>query len=477
MNRPEYLELWTKIQQFSIDDDTATVRFSDKLASEQGWQAAFTAKTIEEYKKFILLCCISPTGAAPSKIVDEVWHLHLTYTQSYWTDFCKDTLGKEIHHFPSGGGKAEDDKHREWYAATLDLYRETFDKQPPPDIWPDPLTQGVQLELPPRQLRIEIIMAIVLILLFPFLFMYFDYDTFSPFLLGGPHFIMFFLLYSAALMLAYALYRYLDNKLVAQIASANFPEDITPFQLAAFLYGRDRAFQTSLVDMVKKGVLEVREDQRFVIRNQNYQPQPDEQNPLASALAAEKDGSDYSYKELRKKWMDQKKFSHPMLAALEKYAYGKRGHLRDYAFQAAFWIMAIARFIQGLQNHRPVGFLILEAGTLFMIFAFIIRLNSRRAMVCKIIDNLYLGRLKDQNQNIDLVVGEFALAGVPAISGFAEGVLMANIFGAFTSTGYRSTWGGWVIGTGNCGSGSSCGGGGGGCGGGGGGCGGCGGGH
>jgi hypothetical protein len=167
--------------------------------------------------------------------------------------------------------------------------------------------------------------------------------------------------------------------------------------------------------------------------------------------------------------MDQKKFSHPMLMALEKYAYGKRGHLRDYAFQAAFWVMAIARIIQGILNHRPVAFLILEAGSLFMIFAFIIRLNSRRAMVCKIIDSLYLGRLKDQDQHIDLVVGEFALAGVPAISGFAEGVLMANIFGAFTSTGYRSTRGGWVIG-----SGKSCGGGGGG---GGGGCGGCGGGH
>jgi hypothetical protein len=77
------------------------------------------------------------------------------------------------------------------------------------------------------------------------------------------------------------------------------------------------------------------------------------------------------------------------------------------------------------------------------------------------IDGLYLGRLKDQDQHIDLVVGEFALAGVPAISGFAEGVLMANIFGAFTSTGYRSTWGGWVIGSGSgssCGGGGSCGG-------------------
>ena len=288
---------------------------------------------------------------------------------------------------------------------------------------------------------------------------------------------MFFLLYSGALMLAYALYRYLDNKMVTQIAAANFPGDVTPFQVAFFLYGKDRAFQTSLVDMVKKGVLEVREDQRFVIKNQNYQPHPDDQNPLAPALATEEDGTVYTYKDLQKKWMDQKKFSHPMLTALEKYAYGKRGHLRDYAFQAAFGAVFLPVSAQGDKHHRPVAFLVLlEAGTLFMIFAFIIRLNSRRAMACKIIDGLYLGRLKDQDQHIDLVVGEFALAGVPAISGFAEGVLMANIFGAFIrpTGGYRSTWGGWVIGSGNCSSGSSWwrwGGGGGG------GCGGCGGGH
>src|SRR5580658_8189792 len=105
MKNPAYLELWTRISNFPLDNETAAISFSDNLASEQQWTAAFTKMAIEEYKKFMLLCCVSDTGAAPSKIVDEVWHLHLTYTQSYWTDFCKNTLGKDIHHFPSGGGK------------------------------------------------------------------------------------------------------------------------------------------------------------------------------------------------------------------------------------------------------------------------------------------------------------------------------------------------------------------------------------
>jgi hypothetical protein len=108
-------DLWIKIQNFPLDNIKAAVKFSDKLASKQGWSNPFTKRAIEEYRKFMLLCCISEKGASPSQVVDEVWHLHLTYTQSYWTDFCRDTVGKDIHHHPSAGGDAENHKHEEWY--------------------------------------------------------------------------------------------------------------------------------------------------------------------------------------------------------------------------------------------------------------------------------------------------------------------------------------------------------------------------
>jgi hypothetical protein len=473
MEKPEYLELWTKIQHFRIDDETAATRFSDKLATEQVWTSAFTKRAIEEYKKFILLCCISGTGAAPSKIVDEVWHLHLTYTQSYWTDFCKNTLGKDIHHFPSPGGETEDQRHREWYAATLMLYKDIFGKEAPADIWPDPVMQGVKLELPPRGFRMEVILGIAAILISPFLFIYFSYGTVFPFLLNGPQFLQFFPLYSAALMLSYILYRYLDNKMVTQIAAANFPEDVTPFQVAFFLYGKHRAFQTSVVDMVKKGLLEVTEDQHLIIRNHQYEAKPDDPNPLITTLSTEQDGTVYNYKDLLEKWMDQKKFSHPVLNALEKYAFGRRGALRDYAFQAAFGAVFLIRIAQGISNRHPVAFLVLEFVMLLIIFLFVVRLHSRRAMVCKIIDGLYLDRLKQPDPRTDLVIGEFALAGIPAIGGFAEGVLLSGMFGFYPSRGYRTGWvGGYGIyggygGGGGCSGGGGCGGGGGGCGGGG----------
>src|SRR5688572_22855824 len=102
MNLTQHQDLWSKIQQFAFDEPNTTITFSKKLAAQQLWSASYTQRVIEEYRRFIFLCCISPKGASPSKAVDEAWHMHLTYTRSYWEAFCKNTLGKDIHHYPSG---------------------------------------------------------------------------------------------------------------------------------------------------------------------------------------------------------------------------------------------------------------------------------------------------------------------------------------------------------------------------------------
>jgi len=66
-----------------------------------------------------------------------VWHLHLTYTQSYWNELCSKVLKKPLHHSPTKGGRSESKKYRSQYQATLDSYTSTFGKAPPIDIWPD----------------------------------------------------------------------------------------------------------------------------------------------------------------------------------------------------------------------------------------------------------------------------------------------------------------------------------------------------
>jgi hypothetical protein len=101
MKNEEHSSLWRSIQQFPLDDANAAITFSGKLSAKQNWSPAFTERVVEEYRKFIFLCCISPNGASPSQAVDEAWHLHLTYTKSYWIDLCKNTLNKDIHHHPT----------------------------------------------------------------------------------------------------------------------------------------------------------------------------------------------------------------------------------------------------------------------------------------------------------------------------------------------------------------------------------------
>ena len=127
--------LWSRIQGFSLDAPDADFPFSKKLAKEESWSLDFTRKAIEEYKKFVYLCCILPHGASPSGIVDKVWHMHLIYTQNYWEDFCPNILKRMLHHHPSKGGSKENIKHKDWFSDTLKNYREIFQSEAPQDIW------------------------------------------------------------------------------------------------------------------------------------------------------------------------------------------------------------------------------------------------------------------------------------------------------------------------------------------------------
>lgn len=132
----EQKQLWDKICHFKIDDENINFTFSKRLARENNWTLEYSKKVIDEYKKFIFLCCVTKTGVTPSDQVDQAWHLHLTYTKSYWIDFCKNTLEKEIHHNPTKGGNSEAIKFDDFYSKTKEDYRAYFNEEPPIEIWP-----------------------------------------------------------------------------------------------------------------------------------------------------------------------------------------------------------------------------------------------------------------------------------------------------------------------------------------------------
>lgn len=129
-------DLWNRIEAFAFDKADAVFTFSDRLARENGWTKQFAEQAIEEYRRFIYLAATARVPVTPSDIVDQVWHLHLTFTRSYWQELCDGVLGKQIHHGPTLGGAQEDRKYRGQYAATLERYREEFGHEAPLAFWP-----------------------------------------------------------------------------------------------------------------------------------------------------------------------------------------------------------------------------------------------------------------------------------------------------------------------------------------------------
>ncbi|MEM7783442.1 MAG: TIGR04222 domain-containing membrane protein, partial [Planctomycetota bacterium] len=129
--------LWDRIEKFSLDNVAAAFSFTQRLARENGWQLGYADRVIGEYKKFMFLAVCAGHPVTPSESVDQAWHLHLIYTQSYWTDFCGEILQKPIHHGPTRGGESEKSKFNDWYKQTKQTYRQIFGHDPPCDIWPE----------------------------------------------------------------------------------------------------------------------------------------------------------------------------------------------------------------------------------------------------------------------------------------------------------------------------------------------------
>lgn len=129
-------ELCARIFNFAIDEGTPALTFERRLARENGWTAEFACRVVIEYKRFVYLAMTAGHPVTPSDQVDQAWHLHLTYSRSYWERLCGEVLGRPLHHGPTRGGAAESARFDAQYEQTLAAYRTAFGAEPPADIWP-----------------------------------------------------------------------------------------------------------------------------------------------------------------------------------------------------------------------------------------------------------------------------------------------------------------------------------------------------
>lgn len=257
--------LWQRLAAWSPDRPQDALPFSAKLAQEQGWSRNEAARAIEEYRRFVFLCLISAEGASPSRKVDAVWHLHLSYTRDYWEEFCPGVLGRPLHHNPSRGGD-EDARYSGLYRQTLTAYRDVFGQDAPVDLWPDPdyatvvraMDRAGGAEVDPFGVaRIAAGAGLVLTLLAAIGagWNVFDYT--------GPRFLTFYVglilafLGGGHLLLSWAL-----SKAPHGIAP---DADLDPYQFAYLDGGPDRAFQVVVADLLQHRAITI-DDKTGMVR-------------------------------------------------------------------------------------------------------------------------------------------------------------------------------------------------------------------
>ncbi len=134
-------DLYARLLAFPIDEGTPALSFERRLARENGWDTEFARRVVLEYRRFVSLAMTAGHEVTPSDQVDQAWHLHLTYSRSYWERMCGELLGRPLHHGPTRGGAAEAARFDQQYERTLASYRAAFGAEPPADIWPPTATR------------------------------------------------------------------------------------------------------------------------------------------------------------------------------------------------------------------------------------------------------------------------------------------------------------------------------------------------
>ena len=480
----QQVALYDRIQKFSLDNPNSELLFSQRLARENGWTREYTQRVIEEYKKFAFLAVVAGHPVTPSDQVDQAWHLHLLYTQSYWDEFCAKVLGTPLHHSPTQGGQNEQSKFNDWYSKTLDSYQAFFEQVPPVDIWPpaevhfgrDLHFVRVNLEqalvLPKWNFSMFALVGVLLLMLgTPWLLT----QTLNPLNLPGREFLQFFILLTiAALGAAYYLRQRLREP---QTVSESEVPQLDQYETAYLTAGRQRTVDTVIVELVEQGYLEWEPEKRSLKLVTDL---PDNTHPLKSAVAQAAANDEGSVLLLRLA-------AEPVVSSIREQLLQWGLLLNPYQAIALRWypalimfsvlLLGILKILVGIGRHKPVGILEVLCVGIGWIGYWLVHEKPlyRSSTGDRLLTTLKSNHatLNKQNWATDdcLPTSQLSLAFALFGSQVLTSSSLAPLKNVLAPLQYSSVWtgiGGYGVG--------GCGGAGGGCGAGGGGCGGCGGG-
>jgi uncharacterized protein (TIGR04222 family) len=367
-------QLWREIEGLNLDDPAAQLTFTQRLARENGWTPNEARRVVNEYKKFLFLATCAGHPVTPSDAVDQAWHLHLVYTESYWTDLCREILGRPLHHGPTKGGETESAKFHDWYSNTLASYQKFFQQAPPSDIWPSaavrfddapcfrrvnahrhwivpkPRLVGWLKALPAARAIGAMLLALVLAGCSTV-----TVQGLNVFDWRGSDFLKFFGCWSVAVFLIAGLLRWKLRESV--LYRRDLPDD--PYLIALLTGGERQAEDAALTKLAAAGVVEIGDGTNPTVRR--LMPDRPDMHLFESAVA-EVIGSAMSTDIKTTRLM-----MGTHIAAMQKELVARGWVLSPERMRLARWMplsvsllvagVGILKLIIGLMRDRPVGYL------------------------------------------------------------------------------------------------------------------------
>ncbi|MBE9033331.1 TIGR04222 domain-containing membrane protein [filamentous cyanobacterium LEGE 11480] len=307
---PSQRATYKRLNDYDFDRPDSTLPFSRRLTKENRWSRDYTDRAIREYKRFAFMAVVARHPVSPSDQVDQVWHLHLTYTRSYWQEFCDEILGTPLHHEPTKGGANERAKHDDWYRRTLESYEQIFGHAPPADLWPAsefrfgrdnhfarfntqqnwilPKPQFLQTKpqlpaVPRLNLRAIVTICLCLGLSSLMVSCQADGSSLNPLDMRGPDFLGFYFCLNMILIGAGLILR----QMLRAVAPANSTPRLDDYETAYLAGGRNRLLQAVITKLADQGCVELDAKKQLTL----VSPLPRDASRIDSDVATAIDGS------------------------------------------------------------------------------------------------------------------------------------------------------------------------------------------
>ncbi len=370
----QQFKLYQRLQEFSLDEPESQLSFSKRLARDNVWSLTYAQRAIAEYKKFVFLAVVAGHPVTPSDQVDQVWHLHLSYTRSYWLEFCPNILQMDLHHNPTCGGLTEEIKFEDWYIKTLDSYRQFFG-MPPRDIWSTPkdrfgrdlyfvrlniqqnfvipkLSTRHLSKLHPKQV---VTISLLFITAITIASCQAGFTNTNPLNYNGSEFLSFYFQLSLlVIFLACCLSNYLR---LPSTSSAQPPESLAPYEIAYLVGGNKRVFDTAIASFFQKGYISIEPQLR---RIDWIDPMEPLSHPIEKAVAEALQSNTnidsipksklYAIETIRDRLQNWNLLVKPQQAFIAK--------IYPVLLIACLLGLGIAKILVGISRGKDVGFLI-----------------------------------------------------------------------------------------------------------------------